>query len=408
MKYTKTFLVLLSVIALASCGKNDTGSSSKADSSKGSGSLSASDTSGKSDIEDTSTKFVINAPGKEDEVYQNQSSDEKNPSHPAIEGYVFEGWYTEKEGGRKVDFSKSAPKTCYGHWTDYDQLTSAEKLEYFINTLTEYSGNVIHTEADESVAYQSALSQDIYVGTNHFFADRYEETFVNFDHYTPYYAYTEDDIADEDKKYSVAEVNKINHRIQIQEFYQDGNVYSVGKFDPEFRNYNKVDMQDGYSKSKMNLAKAKANLSIGFESYFLGYPSQLLTYMQKNHDFYEASTIGGAEGKEGDYYYFDNIDLTGVDPYTSKGVDFEIGFAITTTSGDYNMTSIYQATSGIAFKDGKIAHCNMTKVTGTSLNNELMEVYSYSNFYDFIQGDINRPYDGTKFDLADFDELEDE
>ena len=407
MKYAKTILTLLSVFTLASCGGNSS-EHSTTNTGTGSGNPSASQNSAKSDVEDTSTKFVIHAQGKEDDIYKNLSMDLTKPSHPAIEGYAFEGWYTEKEGGRKVDFSKSQPKICYGHWTDYSQLTASEKLEYFINTLTEYSGEVVHTDADESVAYQSALSEDIYVGTDHFFADRYEDTFVNFDHYTPYYAYTEDDIADEDKKYSLAEINKINHRIQIQEFYQDGNVYSVGKFDPEFRNYSKVDMKDGYSKSKMNLAKAKSTLSIGFESYFLGYPSQLLTYMQKNHEFYEASSISGDEGKEGDYYYFKNIDVTGVDPYLDSGIDFEIGFAITSTSGDYNMTSIYQATSGIAFKNGKIAHCNMTKVIGSSLNNELLEVYSYSNFYDFTQGDINRPYDGVKFKLSDFEELEDE
>lgn len=409
MKLKKRFVLLALIPLLASCSGTSTPSSKPSDVSKPSIPSSLPDsTSNKSDVVDDKTKFVINAPGKEEDTYQNVSGDDKNPSHPAISGYVFEGWYSEKEGGRKIDFSKTSPKVCYGHWTEYDQLTAAEKLEYFINTLTEFSGDVVHTEGDETIAYQSALAEGVYTGSDYFFADRYEGTFVNFDHYTPYYARIEEDIAEDDRSFTVEQVNKMNHRIQVQDFYQDGYVYSVGKFDSNYRDYDDKNMTDGYTKSKMNLAKATSYLSIGYESYFLGYPSQLLTYMQKNHEFYEASTINGDQDREGDYYYFKNIDLTGVDPYTSTGLDFEIGFAVSSTSGDYSMTTVYSATSGIAFSKGKIAHCNMTKVIGTALNNELLEVYSYSSTYDFEQGDLNRSYNGVKFRLEDFDELEEE
>ncbi len=405
MKFKK-YLPLLLIPFLTGC--NDTTNNSVP--SNNSNSQDSTKTSLSKEDEVKGTKFIVNAPGKENDIYTNISKDKSDPSHPIIKGYVFDGWYTEKEEGKKCDFTSDVePKVAYGHWRKYDDLTDAEKLEAFILTLKDYSGTVNHTEANESVSYQSALSQNVYAGKDFFFADRYETTFVNTEHYTPYYAETEEDIYDEDKNYSIDEVNKLNHRITVQDFYDDKTLYSVGKFDKDYRNYDSINMKDGYSKQKMKLSKAKENLSIGFESYFLGYPNQLLTYMQDDdHEFYEANDIGGDLGKEGDYYYFENIDLTDVDPYNSKGIDFQIGFAISTTKNDYTFTTVYQGSAGIAFKNGKIANCNMQKVIATALGGSYLEVYSYSTSYYFEQGDINREFNGTKFDIKDFEEYQDE
>lgn len=407
MNNTKKLITFLLIPFLTSCGENKTNSTPNNSNSNNS-TINSSNID--SNNKENSTKFIINAPGKENEIYTNISKDKTDPSHPIIKGYVFDGWYTDKEDGKKCDFTKEKqPSEVYGHWRKYDDLTDAEKLEAFIKTLKDYSGKVNHTEANESISYQSALSQNVYAGKDFFFADRYETTFVNTEHYTPYYAETDEDIYEEDKQYSIDEVNKMNHRITVQDFYEDKTLYSIGKFDKDYRNYDSTSMKDGYSKQKMKATKANENLSIGFESYFLGYPNQLLAYMQdEDHEFYEANDIAGDVEKEGDYYYFENIDLTGIDPYTSKGIDFQIGFAVSTTKNDYTLTTIYQGSAGIAFKDGKIANCNMQKAIATALSGSVLEVYSYSTNYYFEQGDINREFTGTKFDLKDFEELESE
>ena len=59
--------------------------------------------------------FYYNCPGHEGEVYQNVSSDPTNPSYPMVPGYLFQGWYTAKEGGEAWDFTSSekVPASLY-------------------------------------------------------------------------------------------------------------------------------------------------------------------------------------------------------------------------------------------------------------------------------------------------------
>ena len=41
------------------------------------------------------------------------------PAQPALEGYTFDGWYTEPVGGTKISTSTvfTGATTVYAHWT---------------------------------------------------------------------------------------------------------------------------------------------------------------------------------------------------------------------------------------------------------------------------------------------------
>ena len=141
MKKTKLFLLL--PLLLASCQKTKDSSSF----------LPSAPTT-------PEKRLIVNAPGREDEVYQSVSGDESAPSHPIIQGLLFDGWYTQRVGGDRFDFntSRAVPDNLYAHWIDFSNKTDAEYLAAFVSLLTDLSGTVNHLigESSYSIAYAIA------------------------------------------------------------------------------------------------------------------------------------------------------------------------------------------------------------------------------------------------------------
>ena len=61
--------------------------------------------------ENTLKGLIVNAPGREDEVYESVSGDATAPSHPIIKGQLFKGWYTDIENINAGQFTDLTPVT---------------------------------------------------------------------------------------------------------------------------------------------------------------------------------------------------------------------------------------------------------------------------------------------------------
>ena len=106
--------------------------------------------------ENTLKGLIVNAPGREDEVYESVSGDATAPSHPIIKGQLFKGWYTERTGGEKWDFAsgKETPSVLYAQWEDFSNKSDTEYLDAFLSLLKDLSGTVNHTVGDSSYRIQ--------------------------------------------------------------------------------------------------------------------------------------------------------------------------------------------------------------------------------------------------------------
>lgn len=357
--------------------------------------------------------FYYNCPGHEGEVYQNVSSDPTNPSYPMVPGYLFQGWYTAKEGGEAWDFTSSekVPASLYAHWLDWSTIsTDHERLRIFLNTLVTLSGTVNSVYGENDITYRSAVAgSQVFGGTNCFFSDRYENNFIETRSYSPYYAASDVEVKETDSGKTASQVNEANFFCLEQESYEDdGRIYAIRQYSEAHEGYDKNNYPDGYTKSEvMTAEKASQQLDISFAAYFLGYPSVLLALMDQGHTFYRDNGDGTA--LQGDFYYFKNVDPTQIDVWGKNGTDFEIAFSYTRqgSSGMY-YTIYYSAGAGVAFKDGKIAHCTVNKVESNIVDNETVDITQTQSFYDFNQGDYeHRPFTGSKFQREDFKELTD-
>ena len=360
--------------------------------------------------ENTLKGLIVNAPGREDEVYESVSGDATAPSHPIIKGQLFKGWYTERTGGEKWDFAsgKETPSVLYAQWEDFSNKNDTEYLDAFLSLLKDLSGTVNHTVGDSSFSIQYATAAQVFTGSNGFVSDRYENSFVQTKNYSPYYAENDYQVKPEDKGKTAEQVNTENYFSLVEDSYTDGAVYTITQYNKGFQQYD-ASQKDGYEKTaNVTEEKASSYLDISFASYFLGYPSQLLASMKAGHEFYRAETDSEDQEKEGDFYYFNQVDPTTIDPWDKKGTNFEIGYAISTQKDEYLWTDYYRASAGIAFKDGKIAHCTVEKVNAALLNNEAQMLATRNSFYDFYQGDYaSRAYNGTKLDYHNFEQYED-
>lgn len=391
MKHTATrLLLILSAFALVSCqSRGNQGSKNPIDAT-----------------------FYYNCPGHEGEVYQNVSSDPTNPSYPMVPGYLFQGWYTEKENGDLWDFTSSekVPSSLYAHWLDWSSVkTDHERLRLFVNTLIALSGTVNSVYGENDFTYSSALaSGQVFGGTNAFLANRYENNFVETYTYSPYYAASDVEVKEEDSGQNASQVNAKNFFCVDQESYEDdGRIYNIRQYNIEHEGYDKTGMKDGYTKSSvMNEEQASKQLDISFAAYFLGYPSVLLALMDQGHKFYRDDG-NGSSNIQGDFYYFKNVDPTTIDVWGKTGAEFEIAFSYTRQgSSGMNYTIYYDAGAGVAFKDGKIAHCTVNKIESNIVDGDPVDVTKTQSFYDFHQGDYeHRPFEGTRFQYQDFTEI---
>ncbi len=391
MKKTRITLFLLSFL-LVSCNKTPNASGNS------------------SSVSQEKTEFIVNAKGRENETYANISTDPLNPSHPVIDGLLFEGWYTAPEGGEKWDFSSAErPSKLYAHWKDFTARNDTEKLDVFLTQLTSWSGKVSHTEGEIEISIQYAIADRVLTGTSGFTTNRYSNNFVQTKNYSPYYAEDDQVVKEEDSGKTAEQVNKENFFSLVEDSYTDGCVYTITEYNKEHADYDSSSNIDGYNKSaKVDIASANNYLDISFASYFLGYPKQLLSSREEGHEFYKASNDETNQDQEGDFYYFNNVNPTIIDPWGKQGGHFEIAYAISdTTSQGYLSTTYYAVDAGIAFKDGKIAHCSVTKLTAMLLNNEAQRIIQTQNYYDFSQGDYEaRNYNGPKLDYHNFQQYE--
>lgn len=355
--------------------------------------------------------YIVNSEGRENEEYTNLSKDPYNPSHPAIKGLGFSGWYTERQGGEKYDFSsgKSVSK-LYAHWYDFDSMNDQNKLERFIDTLHSWCGTINKTVASTSFKYASVMSEYEYVGESGSVSERYDN-FVKTMTYSPYYASADAEVRDDDAPMTAKQVNEKNFFLTTEDHIEkeaDGSdsLITVYQYNKDHEGYSPSYNEDGYEKST-NVTNIENSMSIDFSAYFLGYPAILLYYMKAGHEFKRVTAEDTSI--EGDYYYFEGVDPTAIDPYVDTGAKFTISYVVSqlSTSG-YLWTDIYQTEASVAFKDGVISHCRVYKLTGTAINSETQEAYSYDSSYDFYQGSITREYTGTKLNYKDFNELVDE
>jgi spermidine/putrescine transport system ATP-binding protein len=93
------------------------------------------------------------------EVSEKEMSVAENGAYGALpvpknHGFIFEGWYTKRVGGHKVEENtaiyKNAPHTLYAHWTMYGERTSAPAEEIAYPAGEEYTISFECAETDDS------------------------------------------------------------------------------------------------------------------------------------------------------------------------------------------------------------------------------------------------------------------
>ncbi|MGN1261702.1 MAG: hypothetical protein ACI4UT_01370 [Candidatus Enteromonas sp.] len=323
----------------------------------------------------------------------------ENPGTPLVNRFVFDGWYEEREGGERFDFSSAAPASLYAHWVVYSDLTDAEKLSRYVTRIQDMCPLVSETRAHvESVIAYSTAESPFYTVDN-FVAKRYEGV-TEIRHYYPKVCYSEADLSSEEVAAgkSVEEVNAANLTLLEQDFYEDGKFYA-------FYDYNELHpnassgQEDGKDVIACSEAIGESYLSIDFSSYFMGWASQLAYLLKNNPAMSPNNSVSEDFGNNS--YWIKEMNVSTLDDTKSSGA---FAFAYTysqDTEQGMTWTTLYQSTAEFAIVDGKIRHCQVSKIMNQYLDGSALMSLQSVSLFDFDSVEALAPFEGERFSPGD-------
>lgn len=396
----KSILFFLSLpCLLASCAGNNPGQ----DSSQG---------------EDQSTPSTVE-PGVERTItlYRNLTSDDttvlgelkvnaagfvEEPIEPVVKKYVFQGWYDQKEGGKPFYFTTVAPKALYARWTMAIDMTDAELVKAYQDKVQRLCPNVGHVQADVDTSIMYAVAPDkIFGGTSHIEANRYQNATI-LKTYSPSYYASDADLSEDQIKagHTAEELNALNLWSTEQDTLdEDNNFIQITTYNTTNPNYNSENT-DYKNVTKLTQDKPDTALDIDFSAFFMGYVNQLYGYLKAGKQMTKIGTL--QTDTVGDYYYMAGIDVTTLDP-SQVGQNFAYAYMVnTTTSSGSTVGYEYVVQGGMAFKDGKIVHCQVEKMMGYYVDGSLMMLVTTENTYDFDEVAEYPEYQGTLLNPDDY------
>ena len=325
-----------------------------------------------------------------------------NPGKPGIRNhFVFDGWFTEKEGGEKFDFSYKAPSALYAHWHFWNGAPRDQKVLDFVDAIKELTPLTVKTYGDVDIAYQSQQSGGVMTMKDIFVAKRYEEL-VQTEHYYPKYYTAETDLSDDQKEegITIEQANEQALTQTVQDYYEDGTFYSLHRYN---KNNPAVDKSaSNYrEEKKVDPDKAEAYMAIDFSSYFLGGVNALYGLLaNKNWSASEVQSKGrlslGANA-----YYIKGLDPTAFDS-KATGLNFEVAYTRFKQGSEYSMTTLYESSGSVALVNGKILHAQVVTVNQTYVDSDLMEQYTFESMYDFTPGESFPSFEGERLVPKDF------
>lgn len=373
---------------------------------------------GSSQGEDQSTPSTVE-PGVERTItlYRNLTSDDttvlgelkvnaagfvEEPIEPVVKKYVFQGWYDQKEGGNPFYFTTVAPKALYAHWTMAIDMTDAELVKAYQDKVQRLCPNVGHVQADVDTSIIYAVAPDkVFGGTSHIEANRYKNATI-LKTYSPSYYASDADLSEDQIKagHTAEELNALNLWSTEQDTLdEDNNFIQITTYNTTNPNYNSENT-DYKNVTKLTQDKPDTALDIDFSAFFMGYVNQLYGYLKAGKQMTKIGTL--QTDTVGDYYYMAGIDVTTLDP-SQVGQNFAYAYMVnTTTSSGSTVGYEYVVQGGMAFKDGKIVHCQVEKMMGYYVDGSLMMLVTTENTYDFDEVAEYPEYQGTLLNPDDY------
>lgn len=363
MKKQLVILSLMMLLPLVSCNSN--GSSTIPDDP-----TTSHDTGSTPSDKAYIARFYIN--DGTDAVYQNlvvnEGADLIAPENPFREGYVFSGWYLDKEGKQSyAGFGNSINTdiSLYAKWEAYEDLNDVEKIQFFIDSMKSLEGVVNHTLVKSSGTLQ------------YYFPQQIGGSFYNEYDYTRY-----KDIVVEDEYTQEAEDAELTKTAQTQ-YFDDGTRY-----------YQIYDSTDDSLDKLATATIAESGLSqedfysIGFVNLNLGLLSDLSYYLSTAPE----NLVG---------FNIQLLDVTGLD---KKAEAIEFGFSYgTSVAGEdgISMQSEYYVSGVLNLINGKINRSTVSTVNMIGVDGEVALVIEENTSTKYDLGEFS-DYTGTRLDPDDF------
>lgn len=401
MKKTPIFLLALPLL-LVSCANSPAESSEP-------GSLAPEDSSARVDsgesVQRTITLYRNLTSGDTTtlgELTVNAAGFVEEPADPIAKGHVFQGWYDEKEGGNPFYFTGVAPKALYAHWRLAVDMTDAELVKAYQDKIQRACPKVGHISANVETQIQYAIAPDrIFGGTTHIEGYRYSNATI-LKNYSPDYYRSDADLTEEQKAagHTAEELNAKNLWSTEQDTLdENNNFYQITVYNKSNPSYDSEN-EDYKQVTKLTQDKPDTALDIDFSSYFMGYVNTLYGYLKSGRTMTKSGTLEA--DTYGDYYYMGGLDVTTFDP-SQVGENFGYSFLVTSkSSSGYSVGTEVLVQGGMAFKNGKIVHCQVEKVLGYYVEGELQMIVTSENTYDFDEVEEYQEYQGELLNPDDY------
>ena len=326
----------------------------------------------------------------------------EEPLEPVSANRVFQGWFTEREGGNPFYFNAAAPSALYAHWTLLADMTDAEIVKEYQDKVQRYCPLVGHVQADiETQLWYANASDRIFTGKSHLEANRYTDITI-LKNYSPDYYASDDDLTEEQKKagHTAEELNAQNLWSTEQDTLDESNIfYQVITYNTSNPSYESANT-DYKVVTALTQDKPDTALNIDFSSYFMGYINQLYGYLKAGKKMQRLS--GLSTEYVGDYYYISEIDPSKLDS-SQLGQTFAYAYMVNNqTSSGYTVGYEYVVSGGMAFSNGKIVHCQVEKVIGYYVDGEMQMMVTTENTFDFDPVDKYEEYSGTRLNPDDY------
>ena len=358
--------------------------------------------------------FYRNLTNADDEIYETVETVNGKLARPNIDptvkNFCFDGWFASKEGGEEYQFSPASivPSELYAHWTVYSSLNPAQKVKRFIDKIDSLNPNSSSTYADTDSTIQYAISDTIFTSKDIFVANRYKENIVETRHYYPAYCLDENDFTEDQRNrhLTVEEANKENEYLLVQDQLVDTNFYSIYDYNENHSSYDPNDgKDDGKTVTKVDLNKIDSYLDIGFSAYFLGIPSTLQAALASGKTMKEVTVLD--QEADGDWYYIADINPTIIDA-SSSGSSFSLSYCLSSSTSNGNIvTYLYSTSAEIAFVEGEIRHCQVSKQIYYAIDGDVQMAISSVSNYDFNSVEEFPSFDGTTLNIDDYPTYQD-
>ncbi len=400
MNKTPFFLLALPLLLISCAGNPGSGSSPSASDGEASSQLGSNDAVKKTiTLYRNLTQSDSTVLG---ELTVNAAGFVEEPLEPVQKGFVFQGWYDAKDGGNPFYFNSVAPKALYAHWRMAADMTDAELVKAYQDKVQRCCPKVGHISANVTTQIQYAIAPDhVFGGTTHTEGYRYSNATI-LKNYSPNYYPSDADLTPEQIQagHTAAELNEKNLWSTEQDTLdEENNFYRIVTFNPSNPSYS-PENEDYKEVTKLTQDKPDTALNIDFSAFFMGYVNTLYGYLKSNKSMTKVGTI--PFDTYGDFYYMAGIDVTTLDP-SQVGQNFSYSYLATSTSSSGNSVGTeVMVQGGMAFKDGKIVHCQVEKVLGMYVDGELLMIVTSENTYDFDEVEEYPEYQGTLLNPDDY------